>query len=310
MAVTDEASCCETPVWPIGSLPSAAACGSDGILSNCQHKNPLAVWSGLWLLSSGPEAHHARPSLARPPCWAALLPVADLQLDRGLPGSCAPTSALWFVWLTALEYPRNLASLSLFFVCICLTTEHHITSKMVRRLLAALALAHGAAALLEGFVDVLVNVDVRIPKDIVAQAMGAATEDEAYNACSSIDSRLYDCYESGWLEPTAPAASVRNCLCCAGTAAIAESYSVCSSYIANSVGGDDASTAVKCTSFRPPSRVAGLELTVTQPFPSLGPSARPWVPVPAPPTPRSRPRLPPPRALRRSATLCPPLARP
>ncbi|KAJ4294892.1 hypothetical protein N0V88_005131 [Collariella sp. IMI 366227] len=119
---------------------------------------------------------------------------------------------------------------------------------MARRLLAALALAHGAAALLDGFVDVLVNVDVRIPKDIVAQAMGAATEDEAYNACSSIDSRLYDCYESGWLEPTAPAASVRNCLCCAGTAAIAESYSVCSSYIANSVGGDDASTAVKSIS--------------------------------------------------------------
>ncbi|EAQ87342.1 predicted protein [Chaetomium globosum CBS 148.51] len=107
---------------------------------------------------------------------------------------------------------------------------------MARRFLAALALAHSAAALMEGFVDVLVQVDeVRVPADLVAGIMQAAGSDDGYEACETADAAISYCYDAGYLDPTAPAVLGNACLCCDGATGISAVYSSCASYALNEV---------------------------------------------------------------------------
>ncbi|KAL2131123.1 hypothetical protein VTI74DRAFT_5534 [Chaetomium olivicolor] len=119
---------------------------------------------------------------------------------------------------------------------------------MTRQFLAALALAHSASALLDGYVDVVVNVDVRVPANVAAGAVNAAAGYDGYVACLVADDRIDACYSSGVLASTAPAASAQSCICCAGTTPLAASYSACASYIANDVGQPDASTVFEAVS--------------------------------------------------------------
>ena len=116
---------------------------------------------------------------------------------------------------------------------------------MARRFLAALALAHSATALLEGFVDVLVQVDeVRVPADLVAGVMQAAGSD-GYEACETADRAISYCYNAGYLDPTAPADLGNFCLCCDGATALSTAYSSCASYALNEV--PDATSAYQGT---------------------------------------------------------------
>jgi hypothetical protein len=100
---------------------------------------------------------------------------------------------------------------------------------MARRFLAALALAHSAAALLEGFVDVLVKVDVQVPPNGFAE-LKAAEADDGYDACLAADAVLLDCDREGHLDTTTLSNDAVDCLCCVGTTPISAVYSMCASY--------------------------------------------------------------------------------
>jgi hypothetical protein len=115
---------------------------------------------------------------------------------------------------------------------------------MARRFLAALALARGATALLEGFVDVLVQVEVRVPADLVAGVMQAAGSD-GYEACETADRAISYCYNAGFLDPTVPADLGNFCLCCDGATALSTAYSSCASYALNEA--PDATSAYQGT---------------------------------------------------------------
>jgi hypothetical protein len=110
---------------------------------------------------------------------------------------------------------------------------------MARRFLAALALAQGASALLDGFVDVLVNVEHRVPADAFAGVMNAAggSDDDGYDACVVANDVLESCYAEGYMEPTAAVDDADRCLCCAGPTPISKVYSSCASYASNEVPG-------------------------------------------------------------------------
>jgi hypothetical protein len=98
---------------------------------------------------------------------------------------------------------------------------------MARRFLAALALAHSAAALFEGFVDVLVKVDIQTPPDAFAD-LKAAEADVGSDACRAADAVLRDCAMAGDTTSNDDVA----CICCAGTTPISAVYSICASYAA------------------------------------------------------------------------------
>jgi hypothetical protein len=102
---------------------------------------------------------------------------------------------------------------------------------MARRFLAALALAHSAAALLEGFVDVLVKVDIQVPPDAFAGLKAAAADDGA-DACRAADSVLMDCTLAGHLDTPTLLDDDIACMCCVGTTPISAVYSSCASYAA------------------------------------------------------------------------------
>lgn len=107
---------------------------------------------------------------------------------------------------------------------------------MAPRFLAALALAHGAASLLdEYFVDVVVNVDVFVPPDlakVVANAADIAGSDaEGRDACVTVDAIMSNCYYNGVLD-TKPTEAA-NCLCCDSKTAISSDYSVCADYLSS-----------------------------------------------------------------------------
>lgn len=104
---------------------------------------------------------------------------------------------------------------------------------MAARLLAALVFAHSAAALLEGFVDVLVNVNVDyevgagIFGDVFDKTRGG---DDGYDGCVTVNDRMSTCSYAGAFKPTAALDQADDCLCCIGTTAIAEAYSSCADY--------------------------------------------------------------------------------
>ena len=103
---------------------------------------------------------------------------------------------------------------------------------MARRLLAALALAHGATALLDGFVDVLVEVnEVQVAPDIFAGIMQAAAgSDDGYDACVTADAILSSCYDEAYSAPTPPADGGNRCVCCDGTTGNSAVFASCASY--------------------------------------------------------------------------------
>ena len=103
---------------------------------------------------------------------------------------------------------------------------------MARRLLAALALAHGATALFEGFVDVLVRVDIQVTPSLFDGVVQAAGVDDGSEACDAAGVVVNSCADAGVLDATAVVSDARNCLCCFGTTAISAVYSKCSTYAA------------------------------------------------------------------------------
>ncbi len=103
---------------------------------------------------------------------------------------------------------------------------------MARRLIAALALAHGATALFEGFVDVLVRVDIQVTPSLFGGVIQAAGADDGAEACEAAGAVVNSCDDAGVLDATAVVSDARNCLCCVGTTAISAVYSKCSSYAA------------------------------------------------------------------------------
>ncbi|KAK4125903.1 hypothetical protein N657DRAFT_567801 [Parathielavia appendiculata] len=107
---------------------------------------------------------------------------------------------------------------------------------MTRLSFAAVALAQCTSALLDGFVDVLVNVEHRVPADAFAGVLNAAGgSHDGLEACYTANDILESCYDAGYMEPTAPVAAADRCLCCDGTTAIASVYSSCASYALNEV---------------------------------------------------------------------------
>ena len=131
------------------------------------------------------------------------------------------------------------------------------TAMIGRRFLAALALAHGAAALFEGFVDVLVRVDVQVTaSDIFSGVLNAAgRDDDGYDACVAANDVLNVCYDDGYLAPTAQIGAANNCVCCLDTTPISKVYSACASYALEQGPG-----ASRAYSSRPPSSLCGLPL--------------------------------------------------
>ena len=117
---------------------------------------------------------------------------------------------------------------------------------MARRLLAALALAHGATALFEGFVDVLVRVDIQVSPSVFGGVVQAAGDGGA-DACDTAGTVVDSCYDSGVLDATAVVADARSCLCCFGTTAISAVYSKCSTYAAG-VGASSVKTGKRAVS--------------------------------------------------------------
>lgn len=117
---------------------------------------------------------------------------------------------------------------------------------MARRFLAALALAHSAAALLEGFVDVLVKVDVQVSPNAFGELKAAET-DLGYDACVAADAVLLDCDREGHLDTTTLSNDAVDCICCAGTTPISAVYSICASYASE----ESAPTAYSCTPATP-----------------------------------------------------------
>lgn len=114
---------------------------------------------------------------------------------------------------------------------------------MARRLIAALALAHGASAFLEGFVDVLVRVDeVRSPVNVAAGVLEAAGrgDDPGYEACVDADQIVQVCYDAGALDSSTPVEEGDRCLCCDRSSNIGEVYSSCASYAINEVSATSA----------------------------------------------------------------------
>jgi hypothetical protein len=154
---------------------------------------------------------------------------------------------------------------------------------MARRFLAALALARGASALLDGFVDVLVNVEHRLPADAFAGVVHAAgsSDDDGYDACVVANDVLESCYDAGYMEPTAAVDDADRCLCCAGTTPISKVYSSCASYALNEVPGATADytgtpsppDSLSCSRQLSSSDSSQLSQTCTS-------TARRWAPVP------------------------------
>jgi hypothetical protein len=103
---------------------------------------------------------------------------------------------------------------------------------MARRFLAALALAHSATALIEGPVDVLVKVDIQIPRDAFADLRAAAAADDGSDACRAADDVLMECARAGHLDATTLSNDAVACICCAATTPISAVYSSCASYAA------------------------------------------------------------------------------
>ncbi|KAK3312418.1 hypothetical protein B0H66DRAFT_538706 [Apodospora peruviana] len=98
------------------------------------------------------------------------------------------------------------------------------TKKMVRLYLtiSALTLAHTAAALLDG------HIDVNVVANVLAQA---TTTNEGLLACATADAILNSCYSAGSLEPTLPTATIANCLCCYQDVELDVVYLACASYV-------------------------------------------------------------------------------
>ncbi|KAK4240876.1 hypothetical protein C8A03DRAFT_41610 [Achaetomium macrosporum] len=115
---------------------------------------------------------------------------------------------------------------------------------MARPVLAVLALAHSAAAHLNGltgFADDRVDA-ARFPTGVFAGVIGAAAGDnfdDGYNACVTADAIISDCYSSGLAEATAAVDEADRCFCCESAAPISSVYSVCASYAMD--GSPDAS---------------------------------------------------------------------
>lgn len=111
---------------------------------------------------------------------------------------------------------------------------------MARQLFAAaLALAHCATALLDGYVEKTVVEHVVLAGKLNAGVVGnvlaeASTTDPGLLACATADVILSSCIAKGVLETTAPTASAKACLCCYQDYELVEEYSSCASYIYNS----------------------------------------------------------------------------
>ncbi|GAB1316598.1 hypothetical protein MFIFM68171_06808 [Madurella fahalii] len=123
---------------------------------------------------------------------------------------------------------------------------------MARQFLFALALAHRAIALLEGYVDVVrvTKVDhIQIAPNLVADVMGAAIdEDDGLRACATADAVISSCYSAGVLETDAPMAEFENCMCCQSSTPVVSAYSDCAEYIYSSASGSEASTVLEAVS--------------------------------------------------------------
>ncbi|KAK3307464.1 uncharacterized protein B0T15DRAFT_179272 [Chaetomium strumarium] len=116
---------------------------------------------------------------------------------------------------------------------------------MARQFLVGLALAHSAAAHLNGltgFADDGVDA-ARFPTDAFAGMIGAAAgDDDGYSACMTADAIISDCYESGFADATASPNAADRCFCCEGARPVSSVYSACASYARGVDGSDDART--------------------------------------------------------------------
>lgn len=124
---------------------------------------------------------------------------------------------------------------------------------MARHFFTALALAHGAAALLDQYVDVVVNVDVLAPAvtglpKLKAVAQGLSGEDDqegwtGYKGCIIVDAVISSCYYNQ--QATAFREDV-GCFCCDDKTALGPSYSACATYFRDS-GDPEYQSAATCT---------------------------------------------------------------
>ena len=139
-----------------------------------------------------------------------------------------------------------------------------------QHLIYALALARGATAILDDYVNVNVNVvETVIPKGfnihVVNHVLAEAptTTDPALNACVSAGVVLSSCAAAGYLDDAASTASAKACLCCYGGLELVDEYSSCASYVSASLPTE---TEVYSSMFKPSellswSRLVG-ELTI------------------------------------------------
>src|SRR4051812_12241157 len=97
-----------------------------------------------------------------------------------------------------------------------------------RQLLPVLALARAAVALRQGHVDpnVFANVEARAATT-TAPPLGS----DGIFACATANAVINSCYNAGWLDDDAPAASSKSCLCCGSGRGFAADYSTCASYV-------------------------------------------------------------------------------
>ncbi|KXX74549.1 hypothetical protein MMYC01_209227 [Madurella mycetomatis] len=121
---------------------------------------------------------------------------------------------------------------------------------MALRLLFTLALAHRAAALLDGYVVKVTKVEhIQLASNLFADVVGAAIdEDDGLRACATADAVINSCYSAGALETDAPIAEFENCMCCQSNTPISSAYGDCAEYISSSVSGSDASTVLEAVS--------------------------------------------------------------
>lgn len=141
---------------------------------------------------------------------------------------------------------------------------------MARALFTALALAQGAVAVFEGFVefvDVVHNVDVIAPHiDDAFIPMAAQAAATAAPECAPAASRLMACNDAGFLKSDVAYASFVGCLCCDSTTALLPAYSSCASFLFSSATGAVVSTvgSAMATFYSACSREGGARLCGAQ----------------------------------------------
>lgn len=96
---------------------------------------------------------------------------------------------------------------------------------MSRHFMAALALAHGTVALLDG------KINNHAAANVVAAA--ATATNPGLLACVTADAITNACFDSASLNPAMPIASMEDCLCCYSGVELDGLYFNCASYIYN-----------------------------------------------------------------------------